>query len=254
MTRAIQRAALSILTVLALLCAPIGNSIHGANAAIALVTQAKVASGSGGTTGAADTSTSTIIILSAAYQKAGAITISDNKSNTWNPLTVHGDGTNMDTKLFYCSPCTVGSGHTFTIGGGGLNQSLVMAAFSGTAASSPFDKENGFGTGSSVSSIQPGSSGTPTVPSSLVVTGLGDNWTASVTINSSFSTSAALQTPFVGGTNYGSAIGWKESSTAENPTWTATSGSGIATAANIAVFKPSASSGAGNMILMGVGP
>ncbi len=218
--------------------------------AIAAVASAKVQGASGGTTGSIDTTGATLLVVSVSYAKGGARTISDNKSNTWTQLTAKGDGSFMDETFYYAANPTVGTGHTFTVGGGALNQSLTVAAFSGVIASSPFDKQNGFGTGSTVSSIQPGSSGTPTgSASSLIVCGLGTVWTSSVTIDSSFT--ILQQNPFVGGTAYGNAIAWKESTTAENPTYTATSGTSIATAAVIAVFKPTTAVDA-NVNLSGV--
>jgi hypothetical protein len=46
-------------------------------------------------------------------------------------------------RLYYAANPTVGSGHTFSYTGASNFSSIFVAAFSGVATSSPFDKENG---------------------------------------------------------------------------------------------------------------
>jgi hypothetical protein len=204
---------------------------------IAVVASTKLGANGGGTTSPnIDTTGATLIVASFSYARSGSGTLSDNKGNTWNTAVVGGDGTFQDTKIVYAANPTVGSGHNFTIGGGSINQDITIVAFSGVVATSPYDKSNVFSTTSPISSIQSGASGVPTVAGSLIIAGLGDNWSAGATIDSSFN--IVQQNGFSGGNYYGSAIAWKQSSASENPTWTAVSGTGVATTAAIAVFKP----------------
>lgn len=97
--------------------------------------------GGGITTSAIDTTGADFIVLGCLqYSTHSAPT--DNKSNTWIELTLHGDGASTNNWIAYCQNPTVGSGHTFTLGP--QYACIAVAAFSGSKAT-PFDVENGAG-------------------------------------------------------------------------------------------------------------
>lgn len=162
-----------------------------------------------------------------------SVTASDSLSNTWIGLTKQNNG-NTATQIFYALSATCGAGQTFTCSGSGIYASAFVAGFSGiTAYDSP--NQNGFqNNGGSVTSIQPGTSGTPSSANNLVVTGLLVEPAGSISsINSGFSFDS---TNPAGGTNEGGGLGWliQAAATPQNPTWTVSTPSASAT---IAVFK-----------------
>ena len=81
--------------------------------AITLVAEATVAGASGGTTAAVNTTGANFIVLVTA--QSGTTTVSDNKGNTYTPLTLYTVSGGGSGQLYYCTPATVGAGHTFTI-------------------------------------------------------------------------------------------------------------------------------------------
>ena len=121
----------------------------------------------GTTTGAIDTTGDDFLIMAIACQNL-TNNVSDSKSNTWNNLTQQ--NTNVDNRLSWSTPTSVGSGHTFTFTETDTFPTIAALAFAGVAQSSVFDTENGT-TGSAVSSIQPGSV-TPAVDGSLIIVGI----------------------------------------------------------------------------------
>ncbi|MFZ2522503.1 MAG: hypothetical protein WAX44_03280 [Minisyncoccia bacterium] len=187
------------------------------------------------TTAGVNTTGANFIIITAAYNTGSTPTISDNKSNTWTPLTDSVVVGSVTTRLYYSQNPTVGSGHTFSNTASSNYSSVCVAAFSGVATSS-MDVQNG-ATNSSTT-IQPGSV-TPSVDKELLVTGLGWNvgrTTYPPTINSSFT--VATSSNFLSGNHYGCSIGYyiQATSSAANPTWSL--GSSQSNAARISTFKP----------------
>lgn len=186
----------------------------------------------GATTGANDTSTATLLIMSVAWSGV-APTIADSKSNTWVPLTVKtGGASNVSNRLYYClaSP-VVGTGHTFSATGAGLAIALSVEAHDGGPYT--FVSENGAAYTATVS-VQPGA---PSGNSTLMVTGISLGDASVPTIGSGF-TIATFRT-FSGGSNYGAsqAYLYQALGAGVNPTWGAMSG-GAGGGATIAAFAP----------------
>lgn len=172
------------------------------------------------------------VMVVADYEGGPARTVSDNKGNTWNPLTdvaVVGD---TRARLYWSKPTSVGSGHTFQ----DISDfcSIVVAAFSGVHAT-PADVE-ATGTGSS-STASAGAGITPTQNNELVIAAVGIGGGSVSSINSGFTIVDSVA--YGGGTHYGVSLAYKiqTSAAAVDPDWTLSGSS--AWAAAIASFKSS---------------
>lgn len=180
--------------------------------------------------------------------------VTDNKGNTYTALTAVSDGGSgasgfMRSRISYVNNPTVGSGHTFTNSGSTLINAISVMAFSGVDV---FNAEGAGGIGTVITTLQPGSV-TP-FASDLFLTGItwnetnsGDSGLGVQSIDSSFI--GLVQAPGISNNNIGSAMAYKVSGSAENPTWTNTKASGEA--AVIASFK-AAAGGGGNVVSGGV--
>lgn len=95
----------------------------------------------GFTTGAQDTSGANFIIIGYSGAITTSETVTDSKSNTWNPLSLNTDGVvGHQSRLYYAYNATVGSGHTFTITGTDNFPTLFIAWYSGVLSSGdPYD-------------------------------------------------------------------------------------------------------------------
>lgn len=127
--------------------------------AIALVTSVSAASATtaGVTTGGVDTTGATgLIAMAGTAINQGTVT--DSKSNTWNGLTTHvNNGGNVYGQLFWCIPTSVGSAHTFSLGGLASYAALCVLAFNSTDIVTLYDgHENGVDN-TGAATIQPGS-------------------------------------------------------------------------------------------------
>src|SRR5580765_7474142 len=133
--------------------------------ALTLVGSITAVGDSGATTAAIDTTGANLLVISASWVGFGSDSVSDSKGNTWVPLTQHASGTKKH-QFFYCLTPTVGTGHTFTVSGGGFPAAIVYA-FSGAAS---YHAENGNAV------FSPGASGTvtPSANGALVLTGRVD--------------------------------------------------------------------------------
>lgn len=196
----------------------------------------------GGTAAGINTTGASIIVISLCYYfaRVSGPTVTDSNGNTYTALTEYNNSTASAQRLYYCASPVVGSGHTFTVSGSGIFCSFYVSAFSGTAAS-PFDVENGAGTSSFSSSLQPGSV-TPSAANSLIVSGLTIEGTPILAIDSGFSITD--QSPYLPGMTYGGALAYLIQGAASpvNPTWSITGGANAT--ASIAVFgQASAPSG-----------
>lgn len=222
--------------------------------AIGLVSSIMLPRGvTGATSSSIDTTGATLLVMGlAGYQiVANSYTISDNKSNTWTPLTAKDTGAAQEarTQLFYVENPTVGTGHTFTWAYAGYgNATAIVAAFSGTATASVFDQQNGFGTNSSVSTVQPGSI-TPTQNDEVVLAmgGFSNNMNSGTgAIDGSFT--IVDQREFGGSNVVGGLLGYliQTSAASANPTITAPTGSGPMSAV-IASFKAAGGASGGVM-------
>ncbi len=191
--------------------------------------------GNGFTTGAIDTSGASILVVSVNDYDLGHATLSDSKSNTWTPLTSYISAAfNVRTTLYYAKNPTVGAGHTFTTTGATSFNTMCVGAWSNADTTGPFDAENG-AISSGTTSLATGTV-TPAGAAELFVSGIGVNALETLAIDSSFSITGSVG--FSGGLHFGAGLAWKESSSAENPTWSF--GVSTATAVNLAAFKPAA--------------
>lgn len=201
------------------------------------------AGGTSPTTSSVDTTGANFIAVSICWFNSGQSTtapsVTDNKSNTFTPLTVRNTGSNLSNVLYYSTNPTVGSGHTFTLNGVSIS-SICVAAFSGADTTLPFDLQNGAGS-ASAASIQPGSI-TPGANNEILITGVGSGLIDPFSINGGFS--IAQQSGNGGNTFFPSGLAYLIQTTAgaANPTWTSTSGPDQM-ASGIASFKAAAAGG-----------
>lgn len=212
--------------------------------AFALVANTAVGNTNGGagavTTPAIDTTGANLIVLAvSSYAATSEPTISDSKSNTWSQLTIRSAG---DTRfrLFYCAGPTVGSGHTFTVSpsAGNPYQSFCVGAFSGAAASTPFDQQNGAtATGTSLAT----GSVTPSEDNELVIAGLNFAAVNTISVNGGFTISDQIN--YSASVRFGSAMAYliQTSLAAANPSFSWSTST--AAAAGIATFKAAAGGG-----------
>jgi hypothetical protein len=123
--------------------------------AIALVAHTKWSPGAvGGTSPNIDTTGADFIVIAMNWNvPTGEPALSDNKGNGAPTKLTSQIQTNHGTRFYYWTNPTVGAGHNFTAATGGDYGSYV-AAFSGVATSSPFDKETGGHTANSITAIQ----------------------------------------------------------------------------------------------------
>jgi hypothetical protein len=168
-----------------------------------------VSGGNGGTSSSMDTTGASLLVLGCGYQTSSALTVSDSKSNTWQLAHSEISGS-TGAEIYYAENPTVGSGHTFTLGGSGLFIFGVFAAFSGALTTSPLDQAQGdFGTGYS-DPAQPGTL-TPTEDDELVlVTWRTFGQEPSSVTGYTFTDSD----PGSGGVNYGSGLYYQIQTTA----------------------------------------
>lgn len=203
--------------------------------AFALVASVNVQNTGGGTTettGAIDTTGANLIVVSVIGDgNPGTLTVSDNKGNTYTPLTRQVQDPKF-AQLFYVLNPTVGSGHTFTATGSvDIFCAIGVQAFSGAAS---YDQESGSGNGGIETTIQPGSL-TPPADGVLFVVVMADQGESGVhSINQSFieTMDFAENTSAAGG---GMSYLIQGTAGAQNPTYTVTGGP-IARAARMATF------------------
>jgi hypothetical protein len=176
------------------------------------------------------------------YEPGTPGTISDSKSNSWTPLTAYIRSGYSRVRMYYSVPTSVGSGHTVTYTATSIYAVVTFMAFSGSHASSPFNKESGAGL--SGTTAQPGSV-TPDQNDSLLVTAIA--WSTepnSPVIDEGFSSPVYID--YDSGTaERGGGVSYliQTTAAAANPTWTFdTTGEQAVT---IAVFKPGAGGGGG---------
>jgi hypothetical protein len=207
------------------------------------------APGSGGGSGAVDTSGANFIAVWFSGG-SGARTLSDSKGNTWIPLTEYNVffGTRVG-RWYYAynlSGGLVGASHTFGVTGSGTAPTLMVLWYSGVLATAdPFDTGNESGnSNNSQIDIQAGAV-TPSEDGCLVLSGLFTDAQRTPTIDSGFvKEQATTDNNF--GHFYGAAGDLiQTTATAVNPKWTLTS-TDIVLSAN-AVFK--ATPGAGGPIV-----
>jgi hypothetical protein len=190
----------------------------------------------GFTTGAGDsTGADLLIAVLSSYAAQTRPTLSDSKGGTWvaDKDQADTDPTSRVT-IFSCKPSSVGSGHTFTIAGTGVYSSLIVYAFSGSAAASYFDQSaSAFSNGAT--SLASGSA-TPGQANEIVIAALSlfvD--TTGLTGPSGFST-PDLVTGLTGDhLACAAAYQIQTTATARNPSWSWTNTAKVSAA--IATYK-----------------
>jgi hypothetical protein len=204
------------------------------------------------TTSTLNTSGSDLCVLETSRYYGGgasnAITITDNKSNSFTALTDYFEpnpNQYIYIRFYFAQNLTVGTGHTFTAtcAGTACYTSIVAACFSGSG-SSPLDQGAGRADGAAfVNSLQSGPI-TPTTGNQLVVSGLSYRDLSTATVDSSCTIIDRSQ-DFVLGSGIGIAMCYivQTTAVAVNPTWSWTS-DGRASA-NSATFKASGGTSAG---------
>jgi hypothetical protein len=162
---------------------------------------------------------STILIAFVGYYNASALVagdIADTSSNTWTALTARdqaGDP-NIKGQFFFVINPTVSGSQDVTVMNSGGHLGLTVIGLTGFTAT--FDSQ---GTGDPFSSGET-SAQAPSIGSAgdLVISGLGwDKGVTGISIDSLFS--AVIEQAYVGATNEGAAIAWKEVSGSVQPTW-----------------------------------
>jgi hypothetical protein len=228
-----RRSVLGLLTALCLLWTV------PAQATIALVahTAAQSSTSNGVTSGAIDTTGSTLLVLCVSAFVTTPGTISDSKSNTW----VAGAATSSANDAIFCfyvkNP-TVGSGHTFTDTATGNFATIFVASFSGTDTTANTDQSNSSGGTPGAGTVQPGSV-TPTTNNQVLVTAVSaDANTQTLSINAGFTITDQVNS-FTNGYTGAMAYLVQGTAAAVNPTWTSTNGTEVLQAA-INTFKASA--------------
>lgn len=218
--------------------------------AYALISNSAPAQGlASATTAGIDTTGADLLIIALCCDDAHTATPTDSKSNTWTQLTSYTQ-TNVRVRLWYSTPSSVGTNHTFSSNGLGFVGTILGAAFSGAAQSSPADQQsgaNGF-----VATLQPGSI-TPSENNELIWSHFGINAAGSpMSIDSGFTELA--EADFSAGVAYGGSFAYKIQTTAAavNPTWTRTNTNGCA--CTQASFKvPSVTTHISRRMRMGIG-
>jgi hypothetical protein len=189
------------------------------------------------TTTAINTTGANLIVVGVCNFNDPSLVPTDSAINTWTACTPYKSTTAnfYAAQIFYCYSPATSSSHAFGANQTSSYPSIAVMAFSGSAAS-PFDQENGFGTISSVTSIQPGSV-TPTANNELIATlvGFGNASSATATADSGFTTTDSIGN-LSNSVGIGMAYLKQTTAAAVNPAWSWT-GSSPENVATIATFK-----------------
>lgn len=194
----------------------------GGGGAISVLSNAIFA---GNSTGSIDTTGADCLIVTVGFAFGAVSGVSDNKGNTFVPLTQYDYG-GWHICSFYALGANCGAGHTITASATGFNGLAVITA-SGVGS---FQTESGSSSPSS-GSIQPGSV-TPITDGSLIVSTLWNQGTSAESLGGFTSINGTVDSGFRMG------LGHLVQSTAANvnPSWTWSGGAdGVA---SIAVFNP----------------
>lgn len=191
-------------------------------------------------TGAVDSTGADLLIIVATWAtvSGGSVTgVQDSKSNTWTALTAEVQSVNT-VQMWYCKPSSVGTSHTFRCNASGTAfQNIAAIGFSGSAASSPFDVEDGAQSDSDTTLT--GLIVTPSVSDCMIVTGLTRRDGLTLTTPTGFT--LATQEDWAAD-NASVAIAYKEhTSGAISPEWV--QGAATRMVARVAAFKPTGGGG-----------
>lgn len=181
-----------------------------------------------------------LLVVPLASYEAGA-TVSDNKGNTYTPLTQYG-AEGRWARIWYCLNPAVGSGHTITVAGAATYDNGCLIAYSGVSAYDTSTGSSAFNpTTISPGSINPAGSG------ELFIT-MASTYTSDIT---------TIDTATSGFTVLGHLSGTESMAVAElieitaaskNPVWT-NPDTAKHMACAMAAFTPAASGGGGSIIL-----
>ncbi len=171
-----------------------------------------------------NTTGATILTACVNQLQGTAGVLSDNKGNTWVPLTAKTNPGSLDKNTIYYASSqtgtfTVGASHDFTNTGAGSANAMQIAAFD---VNSAFVTENGNDGGAGTVTTIAAGNVTPGANNQLIIACNGNlDAGPSMAINSSFTISD--QSLFVGGVQFGSALAWISpgSTSVVNPLWTA---------------------------------
>lgn len=162
-----------------------------------------------------DTTGGKLAVASVARKDAGAMAFSDSAANTWvaafSPVT---NGAWPSNQMYFCTNFTASATHVFVLANGG-SMSVQIFSCSGTPVYNGH-VQAGYASGTT---FQPGSL-TPPSGTNLFVTGFG-------AVNGAFDIDSAFASPwgvdsqtfFGSGPLLWSMMSYKNSATAENPTW-----------------------------------
>ena len=154
--------------------------------AYALLAHTALATETGGTTPAIDTTgADLLVVLVTQYSDSTPPSLSDSKGNTWTARPRY-IGRFTQVRLYYCRGGSVGAGHTFSLSvGDSFYGTIEVAAFSGSVAS-PFEADVFSNAGSlSVTSLATGSL-TPSMSGSLLIAGIDPGDGTGLSIDSGF--------------------------------------------------------------------
>lgn len=206
---------------------------------ISLVAYTASSSAGAVTTNSIDTTGADLIVIGLAADDGYNTTPTDSKSNTWTQVTNTYTQGNVRVRMWYTTPSSVGSGHTFSFSGSPLG-TMFVAAFEDANQSSPADQQNG--ANAFASSLATGSI-TPTEDNELIIGLYGINSTG-VPMSVDNGMIEINEVDFLAGNYYGGMMAYKVQTTAAaiNPTFTRTNSNGQA--ATVVSFKRAAAAAA----------
>lgn len=169
----------------------------------------------GGSVSSFDSTGAKLLVVSGSSINSG-LTLTDNKSNSWLSLISFTAASHWLYMWACLSPQSVGTGHSFTMGGTYSN--IHVAAFDTDCGAELFTGAYGATPGSIASFAQP----------RLFLTNMSYDTSDTPTIDSGFTVSTYR--PYGGGVNLGGALGYKSQSSAgaEDPTWSVGRATGLA--------------------------
>jgi hypothetical protein len=176
---------------------------------ITVVATQKVAGATGGTTPAFNSTGANCIAVWLAY--GGSPTVTDNQGNTYTAETPRTN--TVAGRWYHCLNANVGASHTVTIGGGTTVSSCVVYALAGVATTAAYSSPGGTDVVSGTSaSFAAGF--TPPEDDCIVLMGAGLTTGTITGVTGANGWTIDQWTSGVGGTNYGSIVGYKIQTTA----------------------------------------
>ena len=147
--------------------------------------------GNGGTSAAINCSTANFGVIEASYYTSGGtptVTIGNLSNSAWfGPFTTYSSvGGNDAVARWYAPNATFSSSETFSFTGSGVYPGWNAACYSGVAPSSPLMQSVSAGSGSTVTTISPGSLTPPNNAALMLTTLVHDGTVSGPTVGSSF--------------------------------------------------------------------